>query len=597
MLKKSNFCSCCFVEISLIIELKYKCTFGDKIMKNKKCFVFLALLVCFPILSGCGANNQSSTTGKSGSSHQEDPNKVTIKVGNLNTGYGTDYLTKAIERYEELHKNDTYGDKVGVKINIDPTTDSTYPKDSSSIISDDIDIHFRENMNVESFIKAESLMDLSDIVKQTSSYDNKKIFDKISSDDKDLYTSNGKIYALPFYSGSYGIIYNKKLFKDNSFYISKDTPLDATSIDEVKFTKRDSSKSTGYDGEKDTYDDGLPRTYVEFSALLKTILQKGSCIPIGWTTRYAQQYVTSMMVSAFSSTLGYEEAKLRYSFDGTATSLGKVTEKGFVKDLNSTVITNGKTGNGYKMMSSKGYFDALTFFKNIVTPQKDGSIFYVPTNSERTHLQMQQYMVDGYIDSKGDPKNVAMCIDGTWFFNELCKDKTAQEKQALNKLEFGFMPLPKQTFNNVKDRKYVFTETARSCAFIKGNITDEYKKQVALDFLKFFYSDGELINFAKETKCVIGVKYPELDKKGEDYLALGSFGQDVYEMTSSSNRININFPNQFYLNNRSELSGEFFFRTKDHPNPYESLLGSVTVNEYFNSIGSYYSKEKWSQLS
>lgn len=559
-------------------------------MKNAKRFVFLPLILCVPCLAGCGGNPDPGPSG--------DPTKVNITVGNLDTGYGSDYLKKAAARYEELHKEDHYGNLVGVHIEVNSTSDSLYPRDGSSISSDNIDIHFRENMNVESFINSNSLMDLSEIVNDVNSYDNKKIIDKVSEDDRKLYSSNDKVYALPFYSGSYGIVYNKQLFKKKSLYISNKTPLNASTISEVKFTKSDSAKSSGYDGVAHTYDDGLPRTYVEFTALLKEIMKKGDCIPIGWNSQYAESYVTNMMVSAFSSALGYNEAKLRYSFEGTATSLGKVNDKGsFVKDLSPTILTNNKGGNGYKMMSSKGNFDALTFFKTIATPQEDGSKFYVPQDNTFSHLQMQQYMVNGYVDSKGEPKQVAMCIDGTWFFNELCKGKTEQEKEVLNMNDFGFMPIPKQTFENVEDKKYVFTETARSCAFVKGNITDQYKKQVALDFLKFFYSDGELLNFAKETKCVIGVKYPTLDKNGSDYSELGSFGQDVYEMTSTSYRININYPNPFYLNNRNELCGTAFFKTADKTNPYNSLLGDVTVKEYFDNIVSYYNETKWSQLS
>lgn len=545
----------------------------------KKTFYSCVLPLIALCVVGCGGSGEKPDP--------TDPTKVTIKVATLDLGYGSDWLNDAAARYEALHKDDKYGDKVGVKVVVCPTTDSLDPRDGTTVLGNDIDIHFKENMNIDKLINDNALMDLTEVINDQNWYDNQTIASKMYEDDMKLYTKNGKTYALSFTSGYYGIVYNKKLFANKKLYIAKDSPENATSTAQVKLiASKGAKKSAGYNGIEGDFDDGLPRTYVEFKKVMEACVADGSVIPMGWSPKYAESYVTNCIANVLVSDGGYEQAKIRLSFDGTAKTLGKIVGSTFVKDAAPTVITNGRNGNGYEMYRSSMYYNSLRFLENIFSDDN----FYIPNDVNFDHYALQDYMINGYGD-----KQVAMCVDGSWFHNECSKHIS---KDDLDECEFGFMPLPKSTFEGVTDRKYTYLEQTQSSAFVKANIDDENRKNVALDFIKFFYSNQELINFSKKTQALIGVKYPDLDKTSQDYIDLGTFGQDLYNISKTSNRLCNNYPNSFLLNNRNEFCNYYFFRTKDTTNPFASFLTKKhTAISYFNAMGEYYNAQKWQSLS
>ncbi|MCQ3035016.1 MAG: hypothetical protein MJ248_02175 [Bacilli bacterium] len=531
------------------------------------------------VLSGC--------SGKGPVDPDDDPTKVTIKVGTLALGYGSEWLNKAASSYEEMHKDDVFGEKKGVKVVVVPTTDSLYPRDGSSVLSDDIDVHFRENMNVDKLIRDGAIMDLTSALNYENPYDGKSIVSKMYDDDIALYTSNGKTYATSFTSGSYGIVYNKKLFASKKLYIAKDSPENATSTSQVKLiATKGAKKSAGYNGIEGDYDDGLPRTYIEFKKVLEACVADGNTVPLGWSPKYAESYVINALTGLMMSDAGYEQAKIRLSFDGKATTLGQIVGSTFVKDKSPTTITNGKDGNGYEMYRSSMYYNSLSWLDMVLSNKN----FYMSQEVPFDHYALQDYMINGYED-----KQVAMCVEGSWFYNECAKHIN---KEDLDEYDFGFMPLPKSSFTGVTDRKYTYLEQTESCAFIKGNIADENKRNVAVDFLQYFYSDTGILNFSKETKALIGVKYPDLDVTSQDYIDLGSFGQDIYNMTKTSNRLSNNYPNQFLLNNKKEIGGIYYFRTKDTTNPLSSFLNnSHTPASYVQAMISNFNETKWGSLS
>lgn len=549
---------------------------------KKKVFLFVLPLV-FGSLVACGGSN-SNPDGP-----VVDPTKVTIKVSTLDLGFGDTWLRNIASRYETLHKDDKYGDKVGVQVIVNSDTNSLSPNDGSNILSDDTDVYFRENMNIKRLINDGALLDLTSVFNETNSYDNKTISSKISEDDLKLYSdNNGKIYGGPSTSGSYGIVYNKDVFSKKKLYIAKDSPIDAKSPSEVKLiAKSGSAKSAGYNDIRGDYDDGLPRTYAEFLKVLEVASGDGSLIPIGWSSVYAEAYISRMSIAAYASAAGYEQAKLRFSFDGTATNLGSIVGSGFVLDKNPKLITNDNTGNGYEIMRSKANFDTLTFLDQMLNK----STYYLPQSSSFDNFTLQDYMIKGYGD-----KQMAMCIEGSWFYNECAKHISPVDLDSYN---YGFMPIPKATFDGVTDKKYTYVEGTNSCAFIKGNILDKTRESVAVDFLKYFYSDSELLEFLSTTKCTVGVKYPEVDKTSEFYTSLNSFGQDVYEMTQTSNRLNTNYPNTFYNNNKVELSNDNFLKADSTLiNPYSSFVTrSLTPAQYFSRMVAGHNKEQWSQLA
>ena len=69
-------------------------------------------------------------------------------------------------------------------------------------------------------------------------------------------------------------------------------------------------------------------------------------------------------------------------------------------------------------------------------------------------------------------------------------------------------------------------------------------------------------------------------------------------MAKTSNRLSNNYPNQFLLNNKKEICGTYYFRTKDTTNPLSSFLNnSHTPASYVQAMISNFNETKWSSLS
>ena len=83
---------------------------------------FLTLAVAAAMLAGMASCGVTSGPTESNDGPQESVNAemVQLNVYNYDGGYKTEWLTKAKARYEELHKNDVYGDKKGVQILVTP---------------------------------------------------------------------------------------------------------------------------------------------------------------------------------------------------------------------------------------------------------------------------------------------------------------------------------------------------------------------------------------------------------------------------------------------------------------------------------------------
>ena len=97
---------------------------------------------------------------------------------------------------------------------------------------------------------------------------------------------------------------------------------------------------------------------------------------------------------------------------------------------------------------------------------------------------------------------------------------------------------------------------------------------------------------------MISVNYPEISKDSEEYTSLTSFGQSLYDLYSNSYRINYNYPNDFYTNNKARVFDRNTFISSGAKNPVSNFIdGKKTAATYFQDMVSYFNKDMWNNLS
>jgi hypothetical protein len=192
---------------------------------------------------------------------------------------------------------------------------------------------------------------------------------------------------------------------------------------------------------------------------------------------------------------------LNYSFDGTATSLGKIKDGAFVKDAEPTVIDGL---NGAELARQAGKYYALDFYsdlyaKNYIKNDETKKTLYSSTFS---HLSAQ----DEFLMPTG--KRSAMLLDGSWWqmeakdaFEIMGKTNPANSKQNR---QIGWMPLPKQSTAKVGEEVMMYDIMYPLCVMRNGMDPNSWQYKYALDFIQFANSDEQLstyIDANKHTLC------------------------------------------------------------------------------------------------
>mgnify|MGYP002524504098 CR=1 FL=1 len=504
----------------------------------------LTLTVAAATLIGATACNVTPGPADSDSG-QESVNSemVQLNVYNYDGGYKTEWLNKAKERYEELHKNDVYGNKKGVQIMVTPGKLSIDP---SSVKKDKYDVYFAESLDYYTFTNQGAFLDISDVYLKDNPYEpGKKVIDKLNAVQTNYFNRDGKYYALPGYAGYFGIAYNIDLFDENGYYIKRNADFsDENNLDQY-FTADDAEKSDGPDGKPNTQDDGLPVTYNEFFMLCRRMIET-NVTPLVWSGLYSQKHLTGLMHSLVAEAEGEEQMMLTYTNKGTAKTLGNVVNGEFVKDSQTTEIT---TKNGYELARRKGNYDALTFLNELINGTV-GDIHYYHDDSFKngfSHTNAQEtFLKDGIVNNNN---KIGMLVDGAWWESEatdvFAGMQTANgEKYSKTNRRFGWMPLPKAEKD---DKGVTLIEDMFSSVFVKSTIAEE-KKAIAIDFLQFIHSDDELRQFTVVTNTPKALKYSLTD---ENKAQMSTYGKSLFELKDSSAVVYPLDTNSVFVNNQS----------------------------------------------
>ena len=517
---------------------------------------------------------------------ENDPN--TIYVYNFNGGYGSAWLEKAKIAYETLHPDIT------VKINKQKPLSAL----SSTDVATGRDELWFSDMTPYYTFWADGVVDsISTALTTPNPYDDgKTIESKLSDSQKQFFKINGgDYYAVPHYSGFMGLVYNVDTFEQNGFYIKKDKPNVPYAQDpDGYFTSYPDEFSDGPDGEDGTYDDGLPATYEEFLYLLDFMSRCGLMYtdgksPLIGTGANNEQYFGETMYSFMTDYMGYDQMMLNFTFNGNATSLGKIVDGEFVLDSQPTKIENG---NGYELARQAGKYYTYDLFNKIFSNKNyydetvmASSTFTVQDASRRLARGEAGVLMEG-VWWEGDSENV--------FWNLGQKTK--------HDYRFAVMPFPKATADKVGTKTTLYDHLFSTCFMKKG--LSEDKKAKVYDFIQFVYSDAQLVEFTATTGTLKALNYeiPEPALAG-----LTHYEKTLVDYYQKSDVLYPCSSNPLYVNNNNTafrsyyyMAGEVNGKSYENPITYfvDDRINGVVKNfsaiDYFNGSVNYY-KGTWAK--
>lgn len=552
---------------------------------NKKTFLAVASLslLCGTLVS-CGGSG----------SEDIDQTKTQIYVSNYSGGYGSDWLAAVKQRFEEANKDTVYEDgKKGVQILIN-SIKNTADTESTRILDGRDEVYFTEQSSYFTLKQQGILGDITDIVTETLPSETSSILDKMSEEQKSFYgiseSGTTHYYALPHYSGYFGITYNVDLFDEKGFYFAA-TPTSDRLADQF-ITARNSKKSAGPDGVSGTSDDGLPTTYEEYFQLCEYIAQKG-CTPFLSNGHNYKDYLT-WLVNAFATAYeGKDEMNKAYTLEGTTSTLATIVDGELKLDETGTVLS---TENGYETSRMAGKYYALKFLETLFSNSSYHNTKI--TNSGYSHTNAQDDFL--YAGNDGVTDSIAMLSDGIWWENEASStfEAMAQAKGdsfSKKNRHFAFMPLPSATAEKAAEHKSTLHDVLYSFCFVKSNV-DESKKGAIKDFLKFCNTDESLVEYTVTTNTPKALNYTMSEA---DLAKMSPFGRSVYELRQKSDIVYPYASSSFYINNQSRFDPKYQYSVIDETGSTitycpeaiaEKKLGAEKV---FEGLNRYY-KTNWS---
>ncbi len=483
--------------------------------------MILAATTCATAVVGCGGNSGGSSDG----------NGTKIYIMNFDGGVGRQWLDNAAARFAEKVKDVSYEEnKMGVEFEID----ESQATGTATMNTSGYNMYFDVYANVNSLSQAKFLMDITDIV--TEEFDTRdgqsiSIEDKIDEGYRStLQGVDGKYYALPYFALYPGLTYDVELFKAYDMYFAAPDETNAenytatverngktSTIGSAKFAITSGGEevklSCGNDGKYGTYDDGLPTSMVEFFILCHR-LAYNDIEPLAFAGK--QTSYTTYLYDALWASLsgGYEAAKTRYTFSGTAEFVlanendedNYYTEsvwEGFddvVKikkpKTEKIAITRGETG--YRASDNVARYYATAAMKIFEEMGWFAAKSYVGTDSHTDG--MESFIFAG---KNGKPKQ-GMFIEGDYWYNEAADNNKVSLYKKLypnaGDRQIAWMPLPTHPYEAVTGednaREFVMVNTSSCTAFINANIKDnEGLTKACKEFLQFLYSDSELSQF------------------------------------------------------------------------------------------------------
>ena len=529
----------------------------------KKLFALSVVALCALGVSGC----------KKGSGESIDNTKAQLRVATFDGGVGDQWLKNAAKLFEEKNaeRDDFQDGRIGVQIHVTSNRACSGGNLEESDLTDDV--YFTENVDYYKLTNQHKLADITDILTAPNADEGgKTILSKIDGNLVNFMNREGKYYATPFYDCFYGLVYDKDLFKQKSFYMKADGT----------FTNDRSQFGPGPNGIAGDWDDGLPQTYAQFAAMMGK-MTASQVTPFTYSSGVATWYTARALTSWWSDDEGYEQTNLNYNFNGTARNI----VDHFDGDIPVTKTVEITKDNGYILRSQAGLYNALYFARDILTSSSNNYQAY----SSNYDVQ------DAFVNNKyqgGSIKPIAMMFEGTWWENEAAPAFEEAEAMGVDSFNYGFMPIPKSDESKIGDATLMNLND--SYGFISASCEN---MKLAKEFFAFLHSDEMMREFTKETNMTRGLQYT-FDEA--DFDKITSYAQDLVSIKNSEHA-KVVYPVSgldFFINNGSVFSSkEWPWATKNYTDsPIIKFIDdrSVTAKDFFLDHASYITETEWSRI-
>lgn len=560
-------------------------------MKKLRNLIGLVLVTVMLLGTFAGCNLGIETGG----GEDIDEAKTQLYIAMPDDGWGTAGMYAMKDMFEEEYKDVSFEEgKMGVQVVIDSDKMSYAGTNLISMLGSTTNEVFFSSMIAYHRYATDKFLDITDIVTADMAdvgEPGKTILGKINGDNKEYYKINNKYYALPHTVAFPGLHYNVDLFEDNLLYFAKNANNGNQGFVRTPVDKR----GTGPDGIEGTYDDGLPRTYDEFFKLCDRMKSMNISPWINVSGRYAG-YTNDFLASLWVDYEGAEQAKMRFTMNGTATHIvdsidsnGNVTFKG---NGNYTITD----ANAYELYQQAGTYYAMTFLEKIIKNNYYASNTFLGSAS---HTSIQADFV--YTGVVPGVEKVAMLAESSWWYPETKDTFTSLSSTYPNadaySRNIAVMPLPKATEDKVGEKPTIAVSGDGGLCFIKNNIS-EGKKELAKLFLKWCHTDRALSEYAVKAHTIRDFSFTMTD---ESYTQLAPWTRSLYEYLKVADIMYCYSRHDVYVGNPASFYKEDMFWTKvngeSYRYPSEAIKDfGLSAKDYFLGMKNYYNSEFWNRF-
>ncbi len=478
-------------------------------MKKLLCFL-LCVLLCFSSLAACGGDGGGNLDG--------DGNVVTDKskildIGVWNAGNGIGYIQALAEDFKSTHP--------GIAINISAKSGNSgsglfYNTIETGAAANDIDLYFAYGPKYLQYVTGEYasnklLEPLDEVLNYTVPGESKTIKEKIGNNILDVLTfdngtedtSDDVTYAVPFSNSYRGIVYNAKLFKQYNLTVPRTT-------NELKALVDTAIETTPFNGETKGASATAKKTvFIHLPGYWEASV-------IGWWLQYegAEEFNNYWTFKNVDIT-NMSTQKENYYQDGLKKSL---------QALYDLITPDGATYNGSNTL------DYMTLQSRFL--ESEDALMYSCGSWLETEMK------------KGEDFNASIMDNFKMMKLPVLsdvKDKLSEGNRTESKLRelidyVDGVTTEKPVWATEKDVETV--SFARNCytnQTASGTATiPSYSpaKELAKEFLKYFYSDRALKIYAQSQHTALPVKpdnenlYADIDQTG-----WSAFSTSVFELT------------------------------------------------------------------
>lgn len=542
--------------------------------------VVMCAIVCCLCAAGFGGCAPKQTI---------DETKTQLYVGVYRGGIGEEWLHELGDRFEKLYENEELEKgKMGVEVVVRPYKDEiTGVSLLSRIQSSKEDIYFTQDVDFAQGVAQGKFAEITDVVREE--YDTVdlgegektySIADKIAPHVLNYFTSNEKIYGLPFAAPVYGMMYDVDLFCEKKLYFLADGTIGG-SIDDPNDDL--SPGPNGIKGGEYAYDDGLPATYGQLLQLFDYMSTRKKTTPLVWAGDQMKYPRVSFSRALMYNYEGYNDAVLNNTFSG--------------------MMSDGTTiddTNAYELMDNKGRLAAAIVANDIVKNK------YYYESSFGTSYSNTMAMED-FLKSRATwDRPIGIILEGGYWENEAkdifddVVDAVQDPSFSRENRRFSYMPVPKFTgVEGLPDQtndEQVLVSTLDSLIVVKPNSP---QLQLAKDFIRFIHTNDSLSAFNSITGVTRAYKY---DMSQADYDAMSYYQKSVYDIVEQSD---FNIVQAGYISSklRKEYSDYFNYwevnKAKLNRTEYDEVFKAfhdnkaLTPQDWYNAYTANYNGTTW----